>query len=169
MRFITGWVSELVATICIALVMLSGCHAVKEPVSKMDMADMRTAGQLLRGFYQLENDRWRWTGQKFSVALKPPDGAEQRGATLGLHIYLPESQIESLGPMTLSACTGEFSLASETFSKGGTYIYSREIPKDALATSLLPVDFQFDKATAPFTGDGRQLAAIVTNVELQTD
>ena len=117
----------------------------------------------------MENDQWRWTKQQFSVALKPPDGAEQRGATLDLNIYLPDSQIESLGPMTLFARTGEFDLAPETFSKGGTYIYSREIPKDALATSLLPVEFRFDKATAPLTGDGRQLAAIITNIELQTD
>jgi hypothetical protein len=71
--------------------------------------------------------------------------------------------------MTLWAATGNHSFAPETFSKGGTYIFSREIPKDLLETSILPVYFGFDKATPPLTGDGRELAAIVTKIELQTD
>src|ERR1022692_2273782 len=120
----------------LAAVLLSGCHEVRQSVSKIDIAEIGTEDQLVSGYYQLENDAWRWTARAFSAALKPPDGAEQRGATLELQFYIPDSQIASLGPMTLSASTGGLVLHPEKYSKGGTYIYSRKIPKDALATSL---------------------------------
>jgi hypothetical protein len=71
--------------------------------------------------------------------------------------------------MTLSANTGSYVLEPETFSKGGTFVYSRKIPKESLATSLLPIRFSFDKAKAPFIGDGRELGAIVSRIELLTD
>jgi hypothetical protein len=151
------------------MVLLSACHAVREPVSKIDVAERRTSDQLLSGFYQAENGAWRWTMQEFAAALKPPQGAEQRGAILELQLYIPDSQIESIGPMTLSAATGGYVLDPEKFSKGGMYIYSRKIPREALATSLLPVKFCFDKAKASYTGDGRELAAIVSRIELLTD
>lgn len=133
------------------------------------MADLTTANQLLFGFYPLESGKWRWTTRQFAAVLKPPDGSEQRGATLDLHLYFSDAQIETLGPMTLSVTTDGYALDPQTFSKAGAYIYSREIPKDALVTSLLPLYFLFDKATPPLPGDGRELAAIVTKIELQTD
>ena|ERR1700722_6977061 len=154
---------------CSGMIFLCACHEVRQPLSKIDIAETRSADQLLSGFYAPENGAWSWTAQEFTAVLKPPDGAEQRGATLELHLYIPDSQIESIGPMTLSATTGGYVLHAEKFSKGGTYIYSRKIPKDALATSLLPVKFCFDKARAPYVGDGRELAAIVSRIELLTD
>ena len=153
----------------LAAVLLSGCHEVRQSVSKIDIAEIGTEDQLVSGFYQLENGAWRWTARAFSAALKPPDGAEQRGATLELQFYIPDSQIASLGPMTLSASIEGYVLTPETFSRSGAYVYSRKIPREALATSLLPVRFSFDKARAPFIGDGRELAVIVSRIELQTD
>jgi hypothetical protein len=152
-----------------AAVLLSGCHDVKAPVSKIEIVDIRTANQLLSGFYQPENGKWCWTAREFSIALKPPDGGEQRGATLEMEIYVPDVQIGLLGPMTLSANAGSYTLAPETFSKSGTHIYSRNIPGDVLATSLLPVRFSFDKARSPLSGDGRELGAIVSKIELQAN
>ena len=127
-----------------------GCHNVKEPVSKLDLADPATSYQLLTGFWWVESNSWRWTAREFSVALQPPVSAEMEGATLNLHLYIPDSQIESLGPMTLDATGGGRGLQPETFPKGGTYIYTREIPKDLMATSILPVKFSFDKALPPY-------------------
>jgi hypothetical protein len=151
------------------LLLLASCHAVKEPVSSIDIADLEKAHQLISGFYQLEDKSWRWTAREFSVALKPPEGGEKRGATLRLDLYIPDSQIELLGPMTLAASTGRYALDAQTFSKGGTYSYARKIPADALATSLLPVNFCFDKSLAPLSADGRELTAIVSKIELQAE
>lgn len=151
------------------VLLLASCHAVKEPVSSIDIADPETKNQLLSGFYQLEDQAWRWTAREFSVALKPPQGAERHGATLRLVLYIPDSQIQLLGPMTLAASTGSYALDPETFSKGGTYSYLRKIPPSALDTSLLPVDFCFDKALAPLSADGRELTVIVSKIELEAE
>jgi hypothetical protein len=156
-------------TVFAGIIFLCACHEVRQPLSKIDIAEVRKTDQLLAGFYPPENGAWSWTAQEFTAALKPPEGAERRGATLELQLYIPDSQIESIGPMTLSAATEGYVLDPEKYSKGGTYIYSRTIPKDALATSLLLVKFYFDKARMPYVGDGRELAAIVSRIELQTD
>ena len=153
----------------IVLVLSSGCHQVSKPVSKLDLVDPVTSNQLLKGFWQVESDSWRWTAREFAAALAPPERAEQRGATLYVHLYIPVHQIESLGPMTLSAKTEGRALQSETFSKGGAYIYSSEIPGELLATSILPVEFSFDKAMPAYKSDGRELAAIVSEIELETN
>src|SRR5579871_5147683 len=81
----------------LALVVLFGCHNVKEPVSQLNVADESTASQLLGGFWWVEDHSWRWTAREFSVALQPPAGSEQSGATLQLHLFIPDSEIESLG------------------------------------------------------------------------
>ena len=146
-----------------------GCHHVREPVSKLAFADVTTSNQLLTGFWWLESNSWRWTAREFSAALQPPENAEIRGATLYLHLYIPDSQIELLGPMTLTAITEGHSLQPETFSRGGTYVYTRELPKDLMVTSILPVKFSFDKALPAGQSDGRELAAIVSGIELQVN
>lgn len=153
----------------LAMVLLSGCHNVKEPASQINIGSTTTADQLLSGFYPPENGKWCWTAGQFSAALKPPGDAEHRGATLEVEIYVPDTQIGFLGPMTLSVNAAGYALAPETFLKGGTYVYSRKIPGDILATSLLPLRFSFDKARPPLSGDGRELGAIVSRIALQTD
>ena len=153
----------------IVLLVLFGCHNVKQPVSNLNVADETTANQLLSGFWWVESGSWRWTAREFAAALQPPEDAENRGATLYLHLYIPDSQIDSLGAMTLTATAEDQELQSETFSKGGTYIFTCEIPRDLMATSILPVKFSFDKALTPLEAGGRELAAVVTGIELQTD
>ena len=153
----------------LALSVSIGCHNVKEPVSKLDVTEAATSNQLLSGFWWVESNSWRWTTQEFAVALQPPEGAEQRGATLSLHLYIPDSQVRTLGPMTLTAAAEGWSLGNETFLKGGSYIYSRQIPKDLMTTSILPVRFCFDTALSAYRADGRELAAIVTAVELEAN
>jgi hypothetical protein len=147
----------------------TGCHNVRGPVSKLVIAERTSSNQLVSGFWWLESGSWRWTAREFSVALLPPVNAEQRGATLNLHLYIPDSQIESLGSMTLTAVVDDEELEPQTFSKGGIYVYTREVPKAAMATSVLPVRFSFDKALPPGKSDGRELSAVVTEVDLETN
>jgi len=153
----------------VACLFAGGCHQLKEPVSKLNVANPATANQLLSGFSWIESDQWRWTARTFSAALRPPETSETSGATLSLHLYVPDSQIQCLGPMTLTASVEGEELPPETFTQGGTYLYTREVPKRLLATSMLPVKFSFDKALPPETADGRELAAIVTEIELQAN
>jgi len=85
-----------------------------------------------------------------------------------MRIVIPDSQIKTLGPMTLSADVDDRTLDPQTFSKGGDYSYVRDVPADVLRTNLAPVIFSFDKAVAPSAADGRELAAIVTEISLQS-
>jgi hypothetical protein len=184
--------SLLASSMCFA-----GCHVRQAISSDLKMSDPIIEKQLLGGFYEVEDGQWRWTARRFGVALKPPEGSDRTGSTLNLKLFIPESQIQKLGPMTLSADAGDVTLAPETFAQAGSFLYSRDIPPDLLRTNLLPVVFSFNKALEPpdeasnlafpwpkrkpngespsnssfgksyLTSDDRELAAIVTEVLLK--
>jgi hypothetical protein len=135
------------------------------------MDDPSTANQLISGFYDVEggagDNAWRWTGPDFSVALRPPSGAAQRGARLQLRLYFPEAQIQKLGPMTLAAFIDGEPLAPETYIQGGSYEYVRDIPACFLDTNVLPIRFSFDPYLPHSATDGRDLAAVVSMAALE--
>lgn len=133
-------------------------------VSAIDIADPSEAIQLLKGFYGVEMRAWRWAAKDFSVALKPPVGAETSGAKLVLKLYLPASQIQTLGPITLRADVDGFALSPRTFSAPGSYVYSADIPPDAMRSSLAAVNFHLDKALSGMKTDPRELGTVVTSV-----
>lgn len=150
------------------LIALAGCQArhVDPLSSDVKMSAPSTAFQLIDGFYNLENGKWRWTSRRFAVVLPPPAGSEKNGATLRLQLFIPDSEIAKLGPMTLTADAGELALAPETFTTAGAFSYTRLIPAALLNTDLLPVVFSFDKALST-AGDRRDMAAVVTEVALE--
>ncbi len=152
----------------IALIALTGCHQARrrEPVSVINVADSTVARQLMGGFYKIEAKKWRWTAREFVVSLLPPPGAEQKGAKLDLQLFIPEDQIAKIGPMTLKAEIDDLTLLPETYSKGGSLSYVREIPPARLKTNVLPVIFTFDKAYQSGGVDGRELGAVVTMISL---
>src|SRR5216684_391037 len=47
------------------------------PGSIVVMSDPRSSGQIVNGFYGIENQSWRWTAGKFSVLLRPPGSGAQ--------------------------------------------------------------------------------------------
>ena len=54
-----------------------------------------TAGQLIDGFHGLEGE-WRWTLSRFTVALRTPPGASEKGAVLTLHFVMPEVLLKAV-------------------------------------------------------------------------
>ncbi len=160
---------SLALTILLAiLVGLAGCQPKDHALSAdLKMSDRSSASQLIMGFYGVEHDQWRWTAHRFAVVLPPPSGSERSGARLRLQLYIPDSQIKKLGPMTLTADVGDVSLGSETFTDAGAVLYSRDVPAGLLVTELLPVVFTFNKAAAASNADRRELAAVVTEVSLE--
>lgn len=169
MSFRNNTCSVLAIVFMTALLATLGCHRTfKDFASHVNMADPAAAGQLHVGFYPIESKAWRWTRRKFSVLLKPPPGSEHRGGELRLHLYISAGQFQKLGPMTLGADAGGYPLTPETFSAAGPYIYARDMPPQVLDTNLLPIEFSFDKAAAPSETDARELAAVVSSVEIQS-
>ena len=125
--------------------------------------------QLLRGFWGLENRAWRWTAQDFSVALKPPSGAAQKGAALNLFFNIPEAHLSKLKSVALSAEAGTEKLSPETYDTPGPGVYQRDVPSSALTGDVVRIDFHLDKALQPPAegqGDRRTLGIIANKVEL---
>jgi hypothetical protein len=138
------------------------------PLSHLAMTDERSEKQLIAGFWGLEEKSWRWTSRRFAVVLWPPPGSEQSGATLRLQLYVPPQQIEKLGPLTLRADVGDFSLPPEVLAAGGELTYSGNIPPSLIGRMMLPVVFVLDKAFDNTKIDGRHLGIIVTSVSLDS-
>jgi hypothetical protein len=124
--------------------------------SIVNMNDPDTADQLLGGFYQVEDNRWRWAAPKFSVALRP------KGNHLVLKFNIPEALLQQ-GPATLSASAADQPLPPQTYTSPGNQTYERDIP---ITTGNVVVNFECNRKLAPTNGDTRELALIVVSVSL---
>ncbi|HEV8145667.1 MAG TPA: hypothetical protein VGP79_04775 [Bryobacteraceae bacterium] len=130
------------------------------------MADPRGAVQLVRGFYSVEADAWRWAMKRFAVTLRTPTGSNEKGAVLELRYSLPEALLSKLGPITISATVNGLALPPETLSRAGDGIYIQEVAASALRGAGVTVEFNVDKALPPSEVDSRELALIVSSVGL---
>ena len=99
--------------------------------------------------------------------LKPPVDAVAKGGKLWMRLFVPDLQIQKIGPMTLAASIDGYSLSSQEFTQGGMYVYTAQIPAELLDTNLVPVRCEFDRAAPPSDGDSRELGAVVTEVGLR--
>ena len=135
--------------------------------STIHMGDPKTGTQLISGFYGIEQNAWRWTGRRFSLALAPPLGAAQRGGTLQLRLTVPPVIIEKLKTITLSATIGGSALAPETYTQPGDYTYTREVAPALLGGEAVRVDFQLDKSMPPSGADLRDLGVVVLRAGLE--
>ena len=52
----------------------------------------------------------------------------------------------------------------QSYNQPGEYTYTRDVPAAALATEVVPVDFQLDKSLPPSPSDQRELGVIVSAV-----
>ena len=164
--------SLAVAVLCLAplAVMPAGCKLFRRaPLqSIVNTRDPRTAGQLLDGFYGVEAAAWRWSAKQFSVRLKTPAGAAQKGATLKLVLTVPPVVIEKSTTVTLSASVGSATLPPETYSAPGEYTYRRDVPANLLTGSDVIVNFALDKSMKPDGPDRRELGVVITTIGLET-
>ena len=135
--------------------------------STLDMADSSITPQLGPGFYQVEAGKWRWTAQRFSVALKPPSPTPGH-ARVSVSLYLPEDEMDELGSLTLTAKTGCVALQPATFTSAGMHTYSAELPREALDTNVIPVQFAFDHGWTPTPDRPRELGGVVTSIRLES-
>jgi hypothetical protein len=167
---------RLIAVIAVMALASGGCRLRKKKVaapeddgqlaSVLSVADPRTSVQLTRGFYNVEADAWRWTARNFSVALRPPKDAAQKGATLQMSFTIPEAVLNRLGPITITARANGADAGSQTFDKAGALTYSHDVPASVLGSDVVAVDFSLDKSLPPSDQDSRELGVIVSTVGL---
>ena len=135
--------------------------------STIHMGDPQTAPQLTSGFYGIEQNAWRWTGRRFSLVLRPPLGAAQKGVTLQLRLTVPPVIVEKLKTIALSATINGTSLPPETYTQAGDYTYTRDVAPALLGGESVRVDFQLDKSMPPSGADLRDLGVVVLSAGLE--
>ena len=150
---------------CFSIV-LCGCREPKTASSALEMADPSIAGQLLKGFYPVEEKSFRWVGRSFSVALKPPPHARADGLRLIVNLYLPEAEIRDIGPLTLSATLDGKTLGVQVFTEPGSFDFIRDLSAGDVDTNILPLQFCFDKSFQAGGDDRRKLAGIIRGISL---
>ncbi|HZT28752.1 MAG TPA: hypothetical protein VFA33_02625 [Bryobacteraceae bacterium] len=134
--------------------------------SVVHVADPRNASQLVSGFYDIEQNSWRWTAGKFAVLLRPPRTAARKGAVLELKFSVPEAVLSTLKTISLSATVNGAPLTPETYTQPGQFTYSRDLSPSLLAGDSVKVDFALDKTLPPRGADQRELGVIVSSVGL---
>ena len=133
------------------------------------MADPATAAQLIGGFYSVEGtgeNSWRWTGPEVTVALGPPRDA-RNGARLRVRLYFPETQIQKVGPIRLTAFVDGERLMPETYAKAGNYEFVRDVPQCLLDTNVVPVRLSFFPYAPKSDTEDRTLAAVISLAALE--
>jgi hypothetical protein len=169
------YVSALV--LCLALAPLA-CKRKKVRVQQTDeeaprvssmvhMADPRAASQLISGFHDVEQNSWRWTSGRFSVILRPPRGAAQKGAVLKMKFTVLDVVMQKLKSQTLSATLEGLALAPETITQPGEYTYTRDIPADKLGGETVRVDFALYKFLPASSQDNRDLGVVASSIALE--
>lgn len=128
------------------------------------VADPRASVQLVKGFYDVEQNAWRWTMQKFSVTLRPPAGSAQKGALLRVQFAIPDPVIEKLKSIRLAANVEGVPLEGQEYTKPGEQVYTAEVPAKALGGEAVVVDFALDKALMPGASDQRELGVVVSTI-----
>jgi hypothetical protein len=123
--------------------------------------------QLASGFYGIEGNAWRWTAKQFTVVLRVPGGAAERGASLDMALTVPPVIIEKLKADSLSATAAGHPLPPETYTTSGQFHYKRDLAPGTLANQSVRVEFHLDKAMTPGNGDLRELGLIVASVGLE--
>jgi hypothetical protein len=134
--------------------------------SSLSTGDPSFAKQL-EGFNQIEPGGWRWSTREFSVTLRAPVGATESGARLALQLFVPDSSLKKLGPMTLTARLGSRVIGSETYTAEGQYTFTRDLEAGWLNPGPNRVAFSLDKSIPPNINDGRELGIVVSSASLE--
>jgi hypothetical protein len=138
-------------------------------LSSLKMNDDAAKDQLVKGFYGVESGTWRWTAGSFSVLLKTPPGAAQKGATLTVPLAVSDVILKKVHSQTLTASIGGKALKSETYPTAGNHTFTADVPAASLTGDTVTIDFSLDNPLPPSPSDLRELGVIVTSVGLATN
>lgn len=92
--------------------------------------------------------------------------AAQARSVLELQLWVPETSIQALKSLTLTASVGGSTLAPETYRKAGAYTYRRDVDPKLISGDAVRIDFQLDKTMPPGAADLRELGIVVTSAGL---
>ena len=105
--------------------------------------------QLLAGWHKLENDAWRWTQRRFSIAVEEP-------GKVTLRVSVPN--VLEL-PLSMLANANGKPLGHARFERHGDADFT-------CGADAGIVEFELDKALPPSPQDGRERGIVVRGVEI---
>jgi SAM-dependent methyltransferase len=105
--------------------------------------------QLLAGWHKLENQAWRWTARRFSIAL-------EEAGTVTLRLTAPDFLP---APVALAAAANGVPILRRVFPHPGDHDFTFQAEAGT-------VEFELDKALEPTAQDGRERGIIVRAVEV---
>jgi hypothetical protein len=138
-------------------------------VSSLKMNAPTVKEQLTKGFSQLESGAWRWTAGNFSITLKTPSGAAQKGATLTLNLVASASVLKQVHSQSLTATIGAKPLKTEKYVDAGAHTFTADVPASLLTGDTVAIDFSLDNSLPPSPADRRELGIIVTAASLDSN
>jgi hypothetical protein len=155
------------------LLVASGCkrrHSTageaQQMVSTINAADPSAAGQFARGFYGVEGNAWRWTSKEFAVDLLTPLHSNQDGAQLTVKLAVPDAVMQKTNSVQLTASLDGYKLEPQTYTKAGSYTFTRDLPAAKLQNGVVRIDFALDHSLPPTGSDVRELGIVVSEVGL---
>jgi hypothetical protein len=173
-----------VTALCALALLISGCGkkanqtvqndggepAADAPlVSTLKMNAPGAAKQLTKGVYQLESGVWRWTAGNFTITLKTPPGAAQKGATLSLNLVESAAVLQQVHSQSLTAAIGSQTLKSEKYVDAGAHTFTADVPASLATGDTVAIDFSLDNSLPPSPNDRRELGVIITAASLDSN
>jgi len=156
--------------LCVALAAAGHCQrspqpakrapAAPEPVSWLELGRKDIQSHLVKGLHASEGP-WRWTEQVFAVWLIPPTTKEE--IYLELNFGLAEVHMKQWGSATLRARVNGKEVGSETYTQNGQYTFLKRVPREALGSGKVTVEFALDKSARPDGPAGRQLGLVAAS------
>ncbi len=128
--------------------------------SEVAAANPDSAVQLLRGFYPVEGNSWRWTMGKFALALRPPEGAAARGGVVKIQFGVSEAVLAKMGPLAVTVSAAGQTLGTETYAKPGDAVFEKDVPAALLTGESLTFEVTVEKPLPPTGADQRELAIV---------
>ncbi|MBI3667893.1 MAG: glycosyltransferase family 39 protein [Acidobacteria bacterium] len=119
-------------------------------LSYLRMGDPEAASQLLSGFYQIENNAWRWMAEQAVVLLKAPDHADRFEMTF----FIPDQASARRVTLALDGLL----IAAQTYPAPGGYTLS--VPVRVTTGSTPQLTITVDKTFQP-SNDQRRLGMVV--------
>ncbi|HVY91609.1 MAG TPA: hypothetical protein VHA14_02630 [Bryobacteraceae bacterium] len=138
-------------------------------VSSLRMNAPSAKEQLTKGVYQLEAGLWRWTSGNFTITLKTPPGAAQKGATLTLNLSASDPILQQVHSQSLTAAVGSKTLKTEKYVDPGAHTFTADVPASLLTGDTVAIDFSLDNSLPPGPTDRRELGIIISGVSLDSN
>ena len=113
----------------------------------------------LDGWYEPEEDAWRWTAKRFSLEVVLP--LEQPVAGFALSISVPEVLVADTQRITVSCRIGGEAAGSIAYDAPGKSEFTGQFPPFAAHEPILRLDFAVDSSFCLSSGDPRELGICV--------